>query len=51
MAKDPRDLKCLHHDREKRLIQEDIRDVSNIRDQSTLEILATLLPERVGSQY
>lgn len=51
MAKDQRDLKRWHHDREKRLIQEDIRDVSNIRDLSTLEILATLLPERVGSLF
>jgi uncharacterized protein len=51
MAKDLRDLKRWHHDREKRLIQEDIRDVSNIRDLSTLEILATLLPERVGSLF
>jgi uncharacterized protein len=51
MAKDQRDLKRWHHDREKRLIQEDIRDVSNIRDLSTLEILATMLPERVGSLF
>jgi uncharacterized protein len=51
LAKDQRDLKRWHHDREKRLIQEDIRDASNIRDLSTLEILATLLPERVGSLF
>ncbi|MDP2834035.1 MAG: ATP-binding protein [Pseudomonadota bacterium] len=51
LAKDVRDLKRWHHDREKRLIQEDIRDVSNIRDLSTLEILAMLLPGRVGSLF
>jgi uncharacterized protein len=51
LAKDLRDLKRWHHDREKRLIQEDIRDVSNIRDLSTLEVLAMLLPERVGSLF
>ncbi len=51
MAKDRRDLKRWHHDREKRLIQEDIRDVSNICNLSNLEILATLLPERVGSLF
>ena len=51
LAKDPRDMKRWHHDREKRLIQEDIRDVSNIRDLSTLEILAMLLPTRVGSLF
>ncbi len=50
-SKDVRDLKRWHHDREKRLIQEDIRDVSNIRDLGTLEILATLLPERVGALF
>jgi uncharacterized protein len=51
LARNVRDLKRWHHDREKRLIQEDIRDLSNIRDLSTLEILATLLPERVGSLF
>jgi uncharacterized protein len=51
LAKDQRDMKRWHHDREKRLIQEDIRDASNIRDLSNLEILATLLPERVGSLF
>lgn len=51
LSKDIRDLKRWHHDREKRLIQEDVRDLSNIRDLSTLEILATLLPERVGSLF
>jgi uncharacterized protein len=51
LSKDLRDLKRWHHDREKRLIQEDIRDVSNIRDLSTVEILAVLLPERVGSLF
>ncbi len=50
-SEDVRDLRRWHHDREKHLIQEDIRDVSNIRDLSTLEILATLLPERVGSLF
>jgi uncharacterized protein len=51
LSKNLRDLKRWRHDREKRLIQEDIRDVSNIRDISTLEILTTLLPERVGSLF
>ncbi len=48
---DMRDLKRWHNDREKRLIQEDIRDVSTIRDLSTLEILATMLPTKVGSLF
>ncbi len=51
LSKDLRDLKRWRHDREKRLVQEDVRDVSNIRDISTLEILTTLLPERVGSLF
>jgi uncharacterized protein len=51
LSKNLRDLKRWRHDREKRLIQEDIRDVSNIRDISTLEILTTLLPQRVGSLF
>jgi uncharacterized protein len=51
LSKNLRDLKRWRHDREKRLIQEDIRDVSNIRDLSTLEILTTILPERVGSLF
>jgi uncharacterized protein len=51
LSKNLRDLKRWRHDREKRLVQEDIRDVSNIRDISTLEILTTLLPERVGSLF
>ncbi len=50
-AKDIRDLKRWHNDREKRLIREDIRDITPIRDLSTLEILATLLPSRVGSLF
>jgi uncharacterized protein len=51
LSKNLRDLKRWRHDREKRLIREDIRDVSNIRDISTLEILTTILPERVGSLF
>jgi uncharacterized protein len=51
LSKNLRDLKRWRHDREKRLIQEDVRDVSNIRDLSTLDILTTLLPERVGSLF
>ena len=50
-SQDIRDLKRWHNDREKRLIQEDIRDVSTIRDLSTLEILASILPTKVGSLF
>ena len=50
-SKNKRDLKRWHHDRAKRIVQEDIRDVSNIRDLSTLEVLTVLLPDRVGSLF
>jgi uncharacterized protein len=50
-ARDTRDLKRWHNDREKRIVQEDIRDMSTIRDLSRLELLAGLLPERVGSLF
>jgi uncharacterized protein len=50
-SKSLRDLKRWHHDRAKRIVQEDIRDLSNIRDLSTLEVLTLLLPARVGSLF
>jgi len=34
-----------------RLIREDIRDLSNIKNISTLELMVSLLPERVGSLF
>lgn len=38
-----------HNQRVERVIEEDIRDVENLRHISSLDILAELLPEKVGS--
>ncbi len=40
-----------HNERAERLIKEDIRDVERMRDLSALQVLASLLPERVGSLF
>lgn len=42
-------LRRWHNQRVDRLIKEDIRDLETIRDLSALQILAELLPNRVGS--
>ena len=36
-------------ERHRRIIHEDLRDLENIREMSLIELLMTLLPERVGS--
>ena len=45
------DLKRWHNDRLIRLIREDIRDLSNIKNISTLELMVSLIPERIGSLF
>ncbi|MDP2656715.1 MAG: ATP-binding protein [bacterium] len=42
-------LRRFHNDRLERLVKEDIRDLEAIRDLSSLEILVSLLPPKVGS--
>ena len=49
--KDKRFLRRWINDRKTRLIREDIRDLSNIRDISSIEVLSILLPDRVGSLF
>lgn len=44
-----RDLRRWHAQRLERLVKEDIRDLENIRDLSSLQLLVDLLPTRVGS--
>lgn len=44
-----RDLRRWHSQRLERLVKEDIRDLENIRDLSSLQILVDLLPTKVGS--
>jgi len=45
------ELRRWHNERADRLIKEDIRDIENIRDISSLQVLIALLPERVGSLF
>lgn len=48
-ASDEDVLRRFHNERLERLIKEDIRDIETLRDLSSLEILASLLPGKVGS--
>ena len=49
LSKNEKVLKRFHIDRTERLVKEDIRDIEPIRHLSLLQILVSLLPERVGS--
>lgn len=51
ISKDKKVLRRWHNQRTEKIVKEDIRDVESIRDISTLQILVSLLPERVGSQF
>jgi hypothetical protein len=44
-----RTLRKWHNQRLDRLVKEDIRDLENIRDLSALQVLVSILPEKVGS--
>lgn len=46
-----KDLRRWHNEKVDRLIKEDIRDVENLRDLSSLQILVELLPDKVGSLF
>lgn len=46
-----KELRRWHNERSDRLIKEDIRDLENIRDISSLQVLADLLPDKVGSLF
>jgi predicted AAA+ superfamily ATPase len=50
-ARDTRDMRRWHRDRTQRLIQEDIRDLSTVRDLARIDLLVTLLPDRIGSIF
>lgn len=51
LKQDERELRRWHQERTDRLIKEDIRDVELVRDISALQVLVSLLPERVGSLF
>ena len=46
-----RELRRWHNEKIDRLIKEDIRDVENVREISSLQVLSELLPEKVGSLF
>ncbi len=46
-----RELRRWHNEKIDRLIKEDIRDVENIREISSLQVLSELLPEKAGSLF
>lgn len=48
-AADERELKLWQRERLKRLIREDVRDISVIQNLAAIEQLAEMLPERVGN--
>ncbi|MEW6365384.1 MAG: ATP-binding protein [Acidobacteriota bacterium] len=50
LAHSERSLRRWQKERLDRFFREDVRDLESIRDLSTIQILADLLPERVGSQ-
>ena len=50
MAQDERVLRRWHNEKLERLFREDIRDVENIRDISSMKILGDLLPSKAGGQ-
>ena len=50
LAQDERVLRRWHNEKLERLFREDIRDVENIRDISSMKVLGDLLPSKAGSQ-
>ena len=49
--KDERELKRWHNERIYRVINDDVKDLQNVREISQIELLATILPEKVGSPF
>ncbi|MDP8263766.1 MAG: ATP-binding protein [Candidatus Ancaeobacter aquaticus] len=48
---DERTLRRWHNEKIDRLIKEDIRDIENVRDLSSLQVLVELLPNKIGSLF
>lgn len=46
-----KELRRWHNERADTLIKEDVRDIENIRDISSLQVLVELLPTKVGSVF
>ena len=49
LAQDVRQVRLWRHNREQMVIREDLRDLSRLPDLGRVEMMASLLPERVGS--
>jgi predicted AAA+ superfamily ATPase len=49
LKKDERNLRRWRRERLDRFFREDVRELENVRDLSSIELLAEMLPERVGS--
>ena len=51
MSQSDRELRRWHNERADRLIKGDIRDIENVRDISSLQVLSEILPSKVGSLF
>ena len=51
IKQDEKDLRRWHNERIDRLVKEDIRDVENIRDISSMDVLTEILPRKAGSLF
>ncbi|OFZ17503.1 MAG: AAA family ATPase [Bdellovibrionales bacterium GWA2_49_15] len=49
LAQDERELKRWHNERIYRVVNDDVRDLQNVKEISQIELLATIVPSRVGS--
>jgi len=49
LANSEKTLRRFHNERMTRLVKEDIRDIEQLRDLSALQLLVSILPEKVGS--
>lgn len=49
LKQEEKTLRRWHNNRADRLVREDIRDLQNIRDISSLQLLVDILPQKVGS--
>ena len=51
IKQDEKELRRWHNERIDRLVKEDIRDVENIRDISSMDVLTEILPGKAGSLF
>ncbi len=51
ISKKEETLRRWHNQRIEKIVKDDIRDTENIQDISSMEVLVSLLPEKIGSQF